>query len=55
VWNDVSNAADCPAVDAWRASLQAGSPTATPAPEQDCPATFGNIDIRGGTYPDPTP
>ena len=55
VWNDVSNAADCPAVDAWRASLQAGSPTATPAPQQDCPATFGNIDIRGGTYPDPTP
>jgi len=55
VWNDVSNAADCPAVDAWRASLQAGSPTAKPAPEQDCPATFGNEDIRGGTYPDPTP
>jgi hypothetical protein len=55
VWNDVSNAADCPAIDAWRASLQAGSPTATPAPEQDCPATFGNTDARGGTYPDPTP
>jgi hypothetical protein len=55
VWNDASNAADCPAVDAWRASLRAGSPTATPAPEQDCPATFGNSDIRGGTYPDPTP
>jgi hypothetical protein len=55
MWNDVSNAAHCPAVDAWRASLQAGSPTATPAPQQDCPATFGNTDIRGGTYPDPTP
>jgi hypothetical protein len=55
MWNDVSNAADCPAIDAWRGSLQAGSPTATPAPEQDCPATFGNTDIRGGTYPDPTP
>jgi hypothetical protein len=55
VWNDVSNAADCPALDAWRASLQAGSPTGTPAPEQDCPATFGNTDIRSGTYPDPTP
>jgi len=55
VWNDVSNAADCPAIDAWRASLQAGSPTATPAPEQDCPATFGNIDVHGGTYLDPTP
>jgi hypothetical protein len=55
VWNDVSNAADCPAIDSWRASLQAGSPTATPAPDQDCPANFGNIDVRGGTYPDPTP
>ena len=37
VWNDVSNAADCPAVDAWRASLQAGSPTATPAPGAGLP------------------
>ena len=56
VWNDASNAADCPAIDAWRASLVEGSPTTTPpAPEQDCPATFGNVDIRGGTYPDPTP
>ena len=45
VWNDVRNAADCPAIDAWRASLQAGAPTTTPAPEQDCPATFGNSDI----------
>ena len=53
--DDVHRAADCPAIDAWRASLQAGSPIATPAPEQDCPANFGNTDIGGGSYPDPTP
>ncbi len=45
VWNDARNAADCPAVDAWRQSLQDGTPTAKPAPEQDCPASFGNSDI----------
>jgi hypothetical protein len=55
VWNDARNAADCPAIDAWRASLQAGSPTTKPAPEQDCPPTFGNSDIYGGAYSDPTP
>ena len=27
----------------------------TPAPQQDCPAKFGNSDIYGGSYPDPTP
>jgi hypothetical protein len=55
VWNDTRNAADCPAIDAWRASLESGSPIARPAPQQDCPATFGNSDIFGGSYPDPTP
>jgi hypothetical protein len=55
VWNDTRNAADCPAIDAWRASLEAGTPTATPAPQQNCDATFGNSDIAGGSYPDPTP
>jgi hypothetical protein len=55
VWNDARNESDCPAIDAWRASLQAGNPIARPAPEQDCPATFGNSDIYGGTYADPTP
>jgi hypothetical protein len=60
VWNDTRNAADCPAIDAWRAAAQAavlngtGVPT-KPAPEQDCPATFGNSDIYGGSYADPTP
>ena len=55
VWNDTRNAADCPKIDAWRASLEAGTPGATPAPQQDCPAAFGNSDIFGGSYQDPTP
>jgi hypothetical protein len=49
VWNDTRNAADCPAIDAWRQSLEDGSPIATPAPQQQCPATFGNSDIFGFT------
>jgi hypothetical protein len=60
VWNDVRNAADCPAIDAWRAAAQAAVQNGTavpaaPAPQQDCPATFGNSDIFGGSFPDPTP
>ena len=55
VWNDTRAAANCPAIDAWRMSLELGNPLPTPAPEQDCPATFGNSDIYGGSYPDPTP
>jgi hypothetical protein len=56
VWNDVRNAADCPAVDAWRMSLQTGSTSVPkPAPLTDCPADFGNSDIFGGAYTDPTP
>jgi hypothetical protein len=55
VWNDTRLAADCPAIDAYHTSLETGGSVATPAPEQDCPATFGNSDIFGGTYPDPTP
>jgi hypothetical protein len=45
VWNDARNAADCPAVNAWRMSLRGGPPAPQPAPQQDCPATFGNLDI----------
>ncbi len=56
VWNDVRNAADCPAIDAYRQALQDGSTTATaPDVQKRCPATFGNSDIFGGSYPDPTP
>lgn len=55
VWNDARNAADCPAIDTWRQALQNGLTPPRPAPEQECPATFGNSDIYGGSYPDPTP
>jgi hypothetical protein len=58
VWNDTRRAADCTAIDTYRAGLQAGGSPTAPAPEQDCPpfpSTFGNSDIFGGTYPDPTP
>ncbi|HXP14424.1 MAG TPA: sialidase family protein, partial [Actinomycetes bacterium] len=54
VWNDVRNAADCAAIDAWRMSLRTGEAVPRPAPQQDCPATFGNSDIFGGSYADPT-
>src|SRR5215472_5683616 len=49
VWIDVRNAAACPAVDAYRQSLSTGTPIAKPAPNADCPATFGNSDIRAFT------
>ncbi len=55
VWNDARNAADCPAIDAWRLSLRNGTSVPRPAPGTDCPATFGNSDIFGGSYADPTP
>jgi hypothetical protein len=61
VWNDARNAADCPAIDAYRDDVANGTAAGTstdpnrPAPEQDCPATFGNTDIFGGSYADPTP
>jgi hypothetical protein len=83
VWNDVRNAADCPAIDEYRQALHdealaAGQQTAeaeeprgesarempnqgedepavAPDVQQVCPATFGNSDIFGGSYADPTP
>jgi hypothetical protein len=55
IWMDVRNAADCPAVDAYRQSLINGAPTPPPAPLTDCPAQFGNEDLFAGTYLDPTP
>src|SRR4029077_8834997 len=47
VWNDSRNGGDCPAIDAWRMSLRTGTTVPRPAPESDCPATFGNSDIYG--------
>jgi hypothetical protein len=49
VWNDARNAADCPAIDAWRMSIRGGPSAPQPAPQQDCPANFGNSDIYGFT------
>jgi hypothetical protein len=57
VWNDTRVAAVCPAINAFRQSLVDGSPIPAPAPNQDCPDVggfFGNSDIFGGTYADPT-
>jgi len=76
VWNDVRNAADCPAIDTYRQAyadaVRNGAATAVdeeieerdaeptalpsrPAPNTQCPAAFGNTDIFGGSYADPTP
>ncbi len=49
VWNDVRNATDCPAVDAYRQSLANGAPIAKPSPCQTPPSAFGNSDIYGWT------
>ena len=47
VWNDTRAGADCPALDAWRQDIATGGTAGVPrpAPQQDCPATFGNSDI----------
>jgi hypothetical protein len=61
VWNDVRNAADCPAIDAYRQAVANGTAEGTtsdpgrPAPQQACAVNFGNSDIYGGSYADPTP
>jgi len=55
VWNDVRAGADCPAIDTWRMSLRTGTSVPTPAPQADCPSTFGNSDIFGAAVSDPTP
>jgi len=55
VWNDASDAADCPAIDAYRASLYTSSPLPAPDVLGSCPANFGNSNIRGGFFADPAP
>ena len=53
VWNDVRDAAVCPAMNRFRQSLATANPLPKPSPATDCPATFGNSDIFGGTYVPP--
>jgi len=55
VWNDASHGAPCDAINAYRGSLYTATPTAPPNVQAACPLTFGNSDIRGGTWADPTP
>jgi hypothetical protein len=55
VWNDARNAADCPAIDAYRQALVDGTPASAPAVQEECLPNFGNTDIYGGSYADPTP
>jgi hypothetical protein len=57
VWNDVRTAADCPAVDVWRAALRTKSTKddpPKPEPNNDCAANFGNSSIFGVAIADPT-
>jgi hypothetical protein len=55
VWIDARNAEVCTAVNEYRTSLVAGEPIDKPAPADVCPPTFGNTDIFGGSFVDPTP
>lgn len=51
VWNDVRNAADCPAIDTYRQKLVDNDPSAAaPDVEAECPPNFGNSDIFEGTF-----
>ncbi len=49
VWNDVRNATDCPAVDAFRQSLVSGSRIPKPSPCQTPSTAFGNTEVFGWT------
>ena len=49
VTTDVRNALDCPAFDAWRASLLTPTPLPFPRLNDVCPSGFGNSDIYAFT------
>ena len=55
VWNEASQAADCPAIDAFRSSLYTATPQSPPNVQAVCPNAFGNSDIDGAAVTDPTP
>jgi hypothetical protein len=57
MWTDIRYAERCPAVEAYRQSLvdDPDNPLPTPAPNTDCPPTFGNSDIYAAAVTDPTP
>jgi len=57
VWNDDRTSTDCPAIDAYRASLETKSTKddlPPPEPNNDCSPNFGNSSIFGVTIADPT-
>jgi hypothetical protein len=55
VWNDVRNATVCTAINAYRGGLAGTNPAAPrPAPQVDCAPTFGNTDIFGASFLDPS-
>ncbi len=50
VWTaDARDAADCPAIDAYRQSLYTSTPLPKPNPATACPGGFDHIEIRGAT------
>jgi hypothetical protein len=52
VWSDAADAAVCPAVQSWRADSYAAGHRVLPGapdPLTDCPATFGNVQIKAVT------
>jgi hypothetical protein len=49
-WNDARDGSLCPVINTYRQSLLDGNPVAPPAPQNDCPATFGASSIYGGWY-----
>jgi hypothetical protein len=55
LWTDIRNAERCPAMEQWWLALANEEEAVRPAPNTDCPATFGNSDIYAAAVADPTP
>jgi hypothetical protein len=55
LWTDIRNAERCPAMETWWLAEANGVEAERPAPNTDCPPTFGNSDIYGVAVADPTP